>query len=103
MVTYLRLNVAANELLVVELSHVAQLWCEEGGVWVTHEQSTEDIELYRGEHRQLAVGKVLIEGTGRLCFCGENLQITPTVKGRTLVQSSDVDEGVPVDLDLLVN
>ncbi|MGL6040583.1 MAG: hypothetical protein ACRC01_05215, partial [Deefgea sp.] len=58
-------------------SHPAQLWCEEGGVWVTHEQSTEDIELYRGEHRLLAVGKVLVEGAGRLCFCGENLQISP--------------------------
>lgn len=77
MVTYLRLSVTSHELLVVELTHPAQLWCEEGGVWVTHEQSTEDIELYRGEHRQLAVGKVLIEGGGRLCFCGENLQISP--------------------------
>lgn len=77
MITYLRLNVLPNELLVVELSHPAQLWCEEGGVWLTQEQSTEDIELYRGEHRQLAVGKVLVEGAGRLCFCGENLQISP--------------------------
>ncbi|MBM5572492.1 MULTISPECIES: DUF2917 domain-containing protein [Deefgea] len=81
MVTYLRLNVAAGELLVVELSHPAQLWCEAGGVWVTHEHSTEDIQLYRGEHRQLAVGKVLVEGVGQLCFCGENLQITPASRG----------------------
>ncbi|MBM5574488.1 DUF2917 domain-containing protein [Deefgea sp. CFH1-16] len=84
MVTYLRLNVVKNELLVVELSHPAQLWCEEGGVWLTHDQSTEDVELYRGEHRELAVGKVLIEGSGRLCFCGENLQLSPQSQGNAL-------------------
>lgn len=77
MINYLRLNVVAGELLVVDLCHVAQLWCEEGGVWVTHEHSTEDIALYRGEHRQLTAGKVLIEGVGRLCFCGDNMQIRP--------------------------
>jgi hypothetical protein len=80
MVTYLRLNVAANELLVVELSHAAQLWCEEGAVWLTHDQLREDIELYRGEHRELLAGKALIEGAGRLCFCGENLQISAVSK-----------------------
>ncbi|WP_156939000.1 hypothetical protein [Deefgea rivuli] len=80
MVTYLRLNVAENELLVVELSHAAQLWCEDGGVWLTHDQLSEDIELYRGEHRELMMGKLLIEGAGRLCFCGENLQISAVSK-----------------------
>ena len=90
MVTYLRLNLVANELLVVELSHAAQLWCEDGAVWLTHEQSTEDIELYRGDHRELMAGKALIEGAGRLCFCGENLQIRPMVKERTLLQSSEL-------------
>ena len=83
MVTYQRLNIAAHELLVVELSHAAQLWCEEGAVWLTHDLLRQDIELYRGEHLELMAGKILIEGRGQLCFCGENLHINSFSKSES--------------------
>lgn len=71
MLTCQRINLHAVELFVVDLAHAAQLNCELGELWLTHDQLSEDFELKQSIPLALPKGKVLIEGREQLHFYGK--------------------------------
>ncbi|NWK78569.1 hypothetical protein [Aquitalea sp. LB_tupeE] len=60
----LRLELAAGELLVVQLSHPCQIYARSGAHWLTIDGL--DICLQGGDTVQLPAGKLLLEGRGQL-------------------------------------
>ncbi|MFC7421033.1 DUF2917 domain-containing protein [Iodobacter arcticus] len=65
MFTYLRINLQAGELFMIDLAHAAHMSGESGELWLTHDRFSEDFELKQGTQLALPKGKVLIEGLGQ--------------------------------------
>ncbi|MEJ2792700.1 DUF2917 domain-containing protein [Iodobacter sp. LRB] len=79
MFTYLRINLQAGELFVVDLAHAAHMSCESGELWLTHDRLSEDFEFKQGTRLALPKGKILIEGHGQLHFYGERAAMKNSV------------------------
>ncbi|WP_028450646.1 MULTISPECIES: DUF2917 domain-containing protein [Chitinibacter] len=75
MLTYLRLTVQANELLVARLGAQADLLCESGSLWLS--QNGQDRIVQAGERLQLTAGQCLLEGAGQLRLSGSPLHVQP--------------------------
>lgn len=90
MFTYLRINLQAGELFVIDLAHAAHISCASGKLWLTHDRFSEDFELKQGTQLALPKGKVLIEGLGQLHFYGERAAMKNSAhiqKGRSGAKS----------------
>ncbi|WP_410499788.1 DUF2917 domain-containing protein [Chitinibacter sp. S2-10] len=80
MLTYLRLTLHPDEILIADLASAAQLHCEQGSVWLASNRNAADLILNAGEHQRLAPGLLLLEGQAELRFSGHELNIRPQFK-----------------------
>lgn len=80
MLSYLRLTLKADEILIADLAQAAELRCVQGSVWLASNQHSADIVLNDGDQHSLAPGHLLLEGQAELHFSGEALNIRPYFK-----------------------